>query len=66
MGGAGFSSDIVMNISGENDAMREAYADQVIKLLNQIPEIQSAVRAQQAPGEELKFIPSNDNMFWGF
>lgn len=66
MGGAGFSSDIVMNISGENDAMREAYADQVIKLLNQIPEIQSAVRAQQAPGEELKFIPSNDNMsFWG-
>jgi HAE1 family hydrophobic/amphiphilic exporter-1 len=65
-GGGGIQSDMILNISGEDDVVREAYAGQVIELLNQIPEIQSAVLAQQAPGDELKFIPDAEKMsFWG-
>ncbi|MCL2748941.1 MAG: efflux RND transporter permease subunit [Alphaproteobacteria bacterium] len=60
------SSDMVLNIVGDDDAKREAYAAQVLEILNQIPEIQSAVLASQKPGTELKFIPNDENMkFWG-
>ncbi len=60
------SSDMVLNITGEDDATREAYATRAIELINQIPEVQSAVRAQQTPGNEIKFIPDEDKMnFWG-
>lgn len=60
------SSDMVLNITGEDDAKREAYATRAIELINQIPEVQSAVRAQQTPGNEIKFIPDENKMnFWG-
>ncbi|MDR0804148.1 MAG: efflux RND transporter permease subunit [Rickettsiales bacterium] len=66
MSGAGVSSDMVLNINGENDDVREKYAGAVLEVLNQIPEIQSAVRAQQTPGLEIKFIPDSGAMsFWG-
>lgn len=66
MSGAGVSSDIVLYISGEDDEIREAYANQVIDMINQIPEVQSAVRAKQLPGNEIRFIPDSDKMdFWG-
>ncbi|MCL1891868.1 MAG: efflux RND transporter permease subunit [Alphaproteobacteria bacterium] len=64
--GGDYSSDMILDINGEDDTKREAYADQVIELLNRIPEIQSAVRAQQAPGMEITFVPDADAMsFWG-
>ena len=60
------TSDIVLNIYGEDDAVREAYANKVIAEVNKIEEIQSAVLAQQTPGNEVRFIPDNDKMdFWG-
>lgn len=60
------TSDMVLNINGEDDAKREAYASQAIEIINQIPEVQSAVRAQMTPGRETRFIPDEDKMnFWG-
>ncbi|MBQ8255570.1 MAG: efflux RND transporter permease subunit [Alphaproteobacteria bacterium] len=60
------TSDLVLNILGEDDALREQYATQVIEMLNQMPEIQSAVRAQQTPADETQFIPDENKMsFWG-
>lgn len=60
------SSDIVLNVMGEDDAKREAYANQILEMINQIPEVQSAVLAQQAPGIETRFVPDADKMnFWG-
>ena len=66
MSGAGVSSDIVLNILGEDDAKRETYAKQLLDMINQIPEVQSAVFAQQEPGLETRFIPDEEKMnFWG-
>ncbi len=66
MSGAGVSSDIVLNITGQDDAKREAYASQLLEMINQIPEVQSAVFAQQEPGRETRFVPDEDKMnFWG-
>ncbi|MBQ8041950.1 MAG: efflux RND transporter permease subunit [Alphaproteobacteria bacterium] len=63
---SGISSDLVLNVFGEDDATREAYADQIIKIVNQIPEVQSAVRAQQLPAMETQFVPDQQKMnFWG-
>ncbi len=60
------SSDIVLNISGENDDLRQRYAAQVLDIVNNIPEVQTAVLAQQKPGAEIKFIPDQNKMdFWG-
>lgn len=60
------SSDIVLNIYGEDDAIREGYARQIIDSVNKIEEIQSAVLAQQTPANEVRFIPDADKMdFWG-
>ncbi len=63
---AGVSSDLVLNIFGPDDAKRDAYASQIIDIINQIPEVQSAVRAQQLPAMETQFIPDQEKMnFWG-
>ncbi len=62
----GTSSDMVLYISGEDDAIREAYATQILDMINQIPEVQSAVRAKQVAGNEIRFIPDMEKMnFWG-
>ncbi len=63
---AGVSSDLVLNVFGPDDTKREAFAAQIIDTINQIPEVQSAVRAQQLPAMETQFIPDQDKMnFWG-
>ena len=60
------SSDIVLNIYGEDDNIRESYARQIMDEINKIEEVQSAVLAQQTPGNEVRFIPDADKMdFWG-
>ncbi len=60
------AGDLVLNIYGEDDALREQYADKVIDILNQITEIQTAVLAQQKPSNEIKFVPDQSKMnFWG-
>lgn len=64
--GAGFNSDMVLNIYGEDDALRNAYAQQIMDAINQIPEVQSAVLAQQTPANEIRFVPDDEQMnFWG-
>ncbi len=63
---AGVSSDLVLNVYGADDAKREAYAEQIIDMVNQIAEVQSAVRAQQTPSNEFRFVPDEEKMnFWG-
>ncbi len=63
---AGISSDLVLNVFGADDEIRERYANQIIDIVNQIPEVQSAVRAQQLPSTETQFIPNQEKMnFWG-
>lgn len=60
------SADIVLNVYGADDAKREAYANQILDMINDIPEVQSAVLAQQKPGNETRFVPDQDKMnFWG-
>ena len=60
------SADIVLNVYGADDAKRTAYANQILDMINDIPEVQSAVLAQQAPGNETRFVPDQDKMnFWG-
>jgi HAE1 family hydrophobic/amphiphilic exporter-1 len=64
--GSGFSSDMVLNIYGEDDAKRNAYANQIINIVNKIDAVQSAVLAQQTPNNEIRFIPDVEKMnFWG-
>ena len=63
---AAISADIVLNIYGEDDIKRQNYANKILEILNNIPEIQSAVLAQQTPGAEIRFVPNSDKMdFWG-
>ena len=63
---AGASSDLVLNVFGPDDAKREAYTARIIDVINQIPEVQSAVRGQQLPAMETQFIPDQEKMnFWG-
>ncbi len=60
------SADLVLDIKGEDNAKREAYATRALELINEIPEVQTAVRAQQVPNNEVQFIPDEDKMnFWG-
>ncbi len=60
------SSDIVLNIYGEDDALRAEYAIAALDAINNIPEVQTAVFAQQKPGDEIRFVPDPDKMdFWG-
>ncbi len=63
---SGISSDLVLNIFGPDDTTREDYATRIIDIVNQIPEVQSAVRAQQLPAMEIQFTPDQEKMnFWG-
>ena len=60
------SADLVLNVYGEDDALRESYANQIIAIANNISEVQSAVRAQQLPAMETQFVPDQEKMnFWG-
>ena len=64
--GSGISSDMVLNIHGEDDEKRNEYAQQIIKIINNIDAVQSAVLAQQTPANEIRFIPNSEKMnFWG-
>ena len=64
--GSGFNSDMVLNVYGEDDAKRNAYANQIIEIVNKIDAVQSAVLAQQVPANEIRFIPNSEKMnFWG-
>jgi len=70
MAGKGMSSsqtsDMVLNIYGEDDAIRSQYAAQILKVINDLPEVSSAVLAQQTPNNEIRFVPSQEKMnFWG-
>ena len=57
---------MVLNIFGDDDAKRTAYADKILNIINQIPEVQSAVLAQQTPANEIRFVPDDEKMnFWG-
>ena len=63
---SGVTSDLVLNVFGEDDNVRNAYANQIIDIINGIPEVQSAVLAQQQPAMETQFIPNQERMnFWG-
>ena len=60
------SADIVLNIHGDDDVLRAQYATMALDAINNIPEVQTAVFAQQTPGNEIRFIPDTDKMdFWG-
>ncbi len=60
------SSDIVLNIYGEDDALRNEYATRALDAINNITEVQTAVFAQQTPGNEIRFTPDASKMdFWG-
>ena len=64
--GSGFNSDMVLNVFGDDDAKRDEYANQIIKFVNEIDAVQSAVLAQQTPSNEIRFIPDTEKMnFWG-
>lgn len=60
------SGDIELNIYGEDDALRMEYAERALDAINNIPEVQTAVFAQQTPGNEICFVPDASKMdFWG-
>ena len=60
------SADLVLNVFGEDDKLREDYANKIIEIVNNISEVQSAVRAQQLPAMETQFVPDQEKMsFWG-
>jgi HAE1 family hydrophobic/amphiphilic exporter-1 len=62
----GVSSDMVLNVYGDDDTMREGYANELVKRINKIPEVQSAVLAQQKPNNEIRFVPNQEQMSaWG-
>jgi HAE1 family hydrophobic/amphiphilic exporter-1 len=62
----GLSSDMVLNIYGDDDALREKYANELVQHINEIEEVQSAVLAQQKPNNEIRFVPDQEQMSaWG-
>ncbi len=64
--GSGFNSDMVLNIYGDDDEKRNEYANEIVKTINKIEAVQSAVLAQQTPANEIRFIPNIEQMnFWG-
>ena len=66
MSSAGISSDMVLNIFGDDDVKRNNYARQIIENINKIDAVQSVVLAQQNPANEIRFIPDDEKMnFWG-
>ncbi len=66
MSGSGINSDMELNIYGDDDTTRNAYANQIIDKINEIDAVQSAVLAQQTPNNEIRFVPNDEKMnFWG-
>lgn len=64
--GSGINSDMQLNIYGDDDAKRNAYANQILEKINKIEAVQSAVLAQQTPNNEIRFVPDGEKMnFWG-
>ena len=62
----GISSDMVLNVYGDDDATREQYAAELVRRINNIAEVQSAVLAQQKPNNEIRFVPNQEQMSaWG-
>jgi len=62
----GNMNDLILNITGIKDEKRDEYARQILSIINEIPEVQSAVLTAQIPGDELKFIPDSERMqYWG-
>lgn len=62
----GISSDMVLNIYGDDDTLREKYANDLVARINNIDEVQSAVLAQQKPNNEIRFVPNQEQMSaWG-
>ena len=60
------NADIVLNVYGPDDDKRMAYANQMLDMINQLPEVQTAVLAQQRPAMETQFVPDQDKMnAWG-
>ena len=63
---SGISSDMVLNVYGDDDALRDKYARDLVKSINEIAEVQSAVLAQQKPNNEIRFVPNQEQMSaWG-
>jgi len=63
---AGSANDLVIEVNGSSDERREAYARQILDILNHIPEVQSAILIAQEPGTEFNFVPDTAAMqFWG-
>lgn len=63
---ASSTNDIVLNVYGEDDEIRNQYAAHLLNVINNLPEVSSAVLAQQTPNNEIRFIPNQDKMsFWG-
>jgi HAE1 family hydrophobic/amphiphilic exporter-1 len=58
----GNASDLVLNITGDDNKIREEYAARAVDILNGISEIQSAKLSAQNPGYEYRFIPDNNKM----
>jgi HAE1 family hydrophobic/amphiphilic exporter-1 len=60
------SSDMVINVFGDDDAAREKLADDLIARINGIPDVQSAILAAQLPNDEIQFVPNRRKMNeWG-
>ena len=60
------TNDMVLNIYGEDDALRNEYAVQLLEKINNLEEVSSAVLAQQTPNNETRFIPDQSRMnSWG-
>lgn len=60
------NSDLVVNIYGDDDNIRAEYARQVMAMINDIPEVQTAILAVPDPNIEVQFIPDQEKMnFWG-
>ncbi len=66
MAAGGIKVDMVLYVYGDDNVKREAYAKQILDMIINTPEVQTAVLEQQEPNKEIKFIPNSDKMdFWG-
>ena len=53
---------MVINVTGDDDAVREKLADDLIVEMNKMAEIQSVILAAQAQNEEIQFVPDKKKM----
>lgn len=64
--GGGNNSDMVINVLGDDDAVREKLAADLIAKINMMDEVQDALFAEQEPNYEIQFIPNQKKMNeWG-